>query len=98
MDATEPDNEENVPIRKTRQKNAAINGSTASSLQEQRNQLPITRGVFMLTCVGSQTYISSGKEALIREIRENDVTMPLGETGSGKTSRKELALHSLTFV
>ncbi|KAJ7644364.1 P-loop containing nucleoside triphosphate hydrolase protein [Roridomyces roridus] len=40
-------------------------------LQEQRRQLPIAKG----------------KEALVREIREHDVTVLLGETGSGKTTQ-----------
>lgn len=41
------------------------------SLQEQRQQLPIARG----------------REALIEVIRQNDVTVLLGETGSGKTTQ-----------
>ncbi|KAI0794894.1 P-loop containing nucleoside triphosphate hydrolase protein [Abortiporus biennis] len=41
------------------------------SIQEQRNQLPIAKG----------------KEALINELRENDVTVLVGETGSGKTTQ-----------
>ncbi|EGO23683.1 hypothetical protein SERLADRAFT_450011 [Serpula lacrymans var. lacrymans S7.9] len=40
-------------------------------LQEQRRQLPIAKG----------------KDAIVREIRENDVTILLGETGSGKTTQ-----------
>ncbi|KAF8230540.1 P-loop containing nucleoside triphosphate hydrolase protein [Tricholoma matsutake] len=53
-----------------------INGSGAGSsnaaqLQEQRKQLPIAQGA----------------DALIQEIRNNDVTVLLGETGSGKTTR-----------
>ncbi|KAG5718719.1 putative ATP-dependent RNA helicase prh1 [Termitomyces sp. T112] len=40
-------------------------------LQEQRNQLPIAKG----------------RDALIQEIRNNDVTVLLGETGSGKTTQ-----------
>ncbi|KAJ8594004.1 P-loop containing nucleoside triphosphate hydrolase protein [Rhizopogon salebrosus TDB-379] len=42
-----------------------------NSLQKQREQLPIARG----------------REALIREIQENDTTILLGETGSGKTTQ-----------
>lgn len=30
----------------------------------------------------------TGRDALIEEIRNNDVTVLLGETGSGKTTRK----------
>ncbi|KIJ69827.1 hypothetical protein HYDPIDRAFT_104459 [Hydnomerulius pinastri MD-312] len=44
---------------------------TTSPLQKQREQLPIAKG----------------RDALIREIRENDVTILLGETGSGKTTQ-----------
>ncbi|KAG6813168.1 hypothetical protein H0H92_013575 [Tricholoma furcatifolium] len=40
-------------------------------LQEQRKQLPIAKG----------------RDALIQEIRNNDVTVLLGETGSGKTTQ-----------
>ncbi|KAF9236191.1 P-loop containing nucleoside triphosphate hydrolase protein [Melanogaster broomeanus] len=40
-------------------------------LQKQREQLPI----------------ATGRDALIRELRENDVTILLGETGSGKTTQ-----------
>ncbi|KAI6127373.1 P-loop containing nucleoside triphosphate hydrolase protein [Pisolithus croceorrhizus] len=43
----------------------------SSPLQKQREQLPIAKG----------------RDALIREIRENDVTILLGETGSGKTTQ-----------
>lgn len=43
----------------------------ANPLQKQREQLPIARG----------------REALIREIQENDTTILLGETGSGKTTQ-----------
>ncbi|KAF7365474.1 hypothetical protein MVEN_00420400 [Mycena venus] len=40
-------------------------------IQEQRRQLPI----------------ASGKDALVQEIKANDVTVLLGETGSGKTTQ-----------
>ncbi|KAF8817173.1 P-loop containing nucleoside triphosphate hydrolase protein [Phlegmacium glaucopus] len=43
----------------------------AKALQEQRTQLPIAKG----------------RDALIEEIRKNDVTVLLGETGSGKTTQ-----------
>ncbi|KAF5380687.1 hypothetical protein D9757_007043 [Collybiopsis confluens] len=42
-----------------------------SLLQEQRSKLPI----------------ALGREALVQEFRENDVTVLLGETGSGKTTQ-----------
>ncbi|CAL1710622.1 unnamed protein product [Somion occarium] len=41
------------------------------TIQEQRDQLPIAQG----------------KDALVREIQENDVTVLVGETGSGKTTQ-----------
>ncbi|KAK0213003.1 P-loop containing nucleoside triphosphate hydrolase protein [Desarmillaria ectypa] len=42
-----------------------------STIQEQRNSLPIAKG----------------KAAIIEEIRNNDVTVLIGETGSGKTTQ-----------
>lgn len=48
----------------------------AAAIQEQRRDLPIAQG----------------REALIEEIRRNDVTVLLGETGSGKTTRKSSVL------
>ncbi|KAF9061454.1 P-loop containing nucleoside triphosphate hydrolase protein [Rhodocollybia butyracea] len=50
---------------------ASVNVSKPLQIQEQRSKLPIAKG----------------KEALIREFRENDVTVLLGETGSGKTTQ-----------
>ncbi|KAF8904084.1 hypothetical protein CPB84DRAFT_697913 [Gymnopilus junonius] len=47
-------------------------GARSKAIQEQRAQLPIAKG----------------KDALIEEIRKNEVTILLGETGSGKTTRK----------
>ncbi|KAH0840212.1 P-loop containing nucleoside triphosphate hydrolase protein [Lanmaoa asiatica] len=44
---------------------------STNPLQKQREQLPIAKG----------------KDALIREIRDNDVIILLGETGSGKTTQ-----------
>ncbi|KAF9226817.1 P-loop containing nucleoside triphosphate hydrolase protein [Gyrodon lividus] len=44
---------------------------STSPLQKQREQLPIAKG----------------RDTLIREIRDNDVTILLGETGSGKTTQ-----------
>ncbi|KAF8621407.1 hypothetical protein AX15_007819 [Amanita polypyramis BW_CC] len=59
--------------------NGLVNGAGPSSpvgikfnaLQEQRKQLPIAKG----------------REALIEEIRKNEVTVLIGETGSGKTTQ-----------
>ncbi|EJD50794.1 P-loop containing nucleoside triphosphate hydrolase protein [Auricularia subglabra TFB-10046 SS5] len=48
-----------------------INGKTKPSLLDQRKQLPIW----------------SGKDALVREIKDNDTVVILGETGSGKTTQ-----------
>ncbi|KIP03746.1 hypothetical protein PHLGIDRAFT_110455 [Phlebiopsis gigantea 11061_1 CR5-6] len=45
--------------------------SKQAAIQEQRKQLPISRG----------------RNAIIKEIRENDVTVLVGETGSGKTTQ-----------
>ncbi|KAH7876133.1 P-loop containing nucleoside triphosphate hydrolase protein [Lentinula edodes] len=61
-----------------KQNNALSLGSSPSivslkqiALQEQRSKLPIAKG----------------KDALIREFQEHDVTVLLGETGSGKTTQ-----------
>ncbi|KAF8158511.1 P-loop containing nucleoside triphosphate hydrolase protein [Crassisporium funariophilum] len=43
----------------------------AKAIQDQRTQLPIAKG----------------RDALVEEIRKNDVTVLLGETGSGKTTQ-----------
>lgn len=50
---------------------SSVKTRPANTLQKQREQLPIARG----------------REALIREIQENDTTILLGETGSGKTTQ-----------
>lgn len=70
-----------------------INGSGAGSsnaaqLQEQRKQLPIAQGACLLfpVLLVIQSF-GVGRDALIQEIRNNDVTVLLGETGSGKTTR-----------
>ncbi|KAG6868952.1 hypothetical protein C0993_007166 [Termitomyces sp. T159_Od127] len=47
------------------------NSASIAPLQEQRNQLPIAKG----------------RDALIQEIQNNEVTVLLGETGSGKTTQ-----------
>lgn len=52
-------------------KSHSTSSGPSSPLQKQREQLPIAKG----------------RDALIREIRENDVTILLGETGSGKTTQ-----------
>ncbi|KAJ3783549.1 P-loop containing nucleoside triphosphate hydrolase protein [Lentinula aff. detonsa] len=50
---------------------SSIASSKSSPLQEQRSKLPIAKG----------------KDALIQEFLEHDVTVLLGETGSGKTTQ-----------
>ena len=62
----------------------------AKAIQEQRIQLPIAKGMVLLlhkiwTCFfyGFMT----GRDALVEKLRKNDVTVLLGETGSGKTTR-----------
>ncbi|KAJ3758406.1 P-loop containing nucleoside triphosphate hydrolase protein [Lentinula raphanica] len=50
---------------------SSISSSKHALLQEQRSELPIAKG----------------KDALIHEFREHDVTVLLGETGSGKTTQ-----------
>ncbi|KAJ7070122.1 P-loop containing nucleoside triphosphate hydrolase protein [Mycena amicta] len=52
-------------------KKARLSNGAASVIQEQRRELPIARG----------------KEALVREISANEVTVLIGETGSGKTTQ-----------
>ncbi|KAK7689588.1 hypothetical protein QCA50_007380 [Cerrena zonata] len=62
------------PIKKKVKRPDSAEGSgkpKTSSIQEQRNQLPIAHG----------------KDALVRELQENDVTVLVGETGSGKTTQ-----------
>ncbi|KAI0315296.1 P-loop containing nucleoside triphosphate hydrolase protein [Amylostereum chailletii] len=54
----------------------------ATQIQEQREQLPIAKG----------------KAAIIREIEENDVTIILGETGSGKTTQIPQYLLECDFI
>lgn len=59
-------------------------------LQKQRVQLPIHSGMFLplFGCsILKLMRFNPGKEALVHEIREHDVTVLLGETGSGKTTR-----------
>ena len=62
-------------------------------LQEQRNQLPIARGKTITNLHDidkTPDFFPSpllGRESLVRSIAFNDVTIILGETGSGKTTR-----------
>ncbi|KAF8879493.1 P-loop containing nucleoside triphosphate hydrolase protein [Infundibulicybe gibba] len=59
------------PELPTTPQSAGPSNSKSSALQQQRRQLPIAKG----------------REALIEEIRRNDITVLLGETGSGKTTQ-----------
>jgi flagellar biosynthesis GTPase FlhF len=76
-------------------KKTSMNGNSGTlnhniELQKQRVQLPIHSGMSstLLGCtILKMMRFNIGKEALVREIRENDVTVLLGETGSGKTTR-----------
>lgn len=64
-------------------------GRTSAIIQEQRTQLPIytgKHGGIVVTII--LTHKMAGKDALVQSIRENDVTVLLGETGSGKTTRE----------
>ena len=62
-------------------------------LQEQREQLPIARGgtITNLHNIDKSSeflpFPLLGRESLVRSIALNDVTIILGETGSGKTTR-----------
>lgn len=59
------------------------------SLREQREHLPIARGAdlfFYISTMGL-IFLPPGRESLIRSIASNNVTIVLGETGSGKTTR-----------
>jgi len=68
-------------------------------LQKQREQLPIARGNHPIhTSPTSPLTAFPGREALIREIQENDTTILLGETGSGKTTRAFASHHATTFA
>ncbi|KAK0485634.1 ATP-dependent RNA helicase Prh1 [Armillaria novae-zelandiae] len=51
--------------------NGCATGTPSTTIQEQKNSLPIAQG----------------KAAIIEEIRNNDVTVLIGETGSGKTTQ-----------
>lgn len=62
-------------------------------LQEQRGQLPIARGETITNLRNIDKipeffpFSLLGRESLMRSIAFNDVTIILGETGSGKTTR-----------
>ena len=59
-----------------------------ASCRNNENSSPLqTVGMLTHACVLPIEYFSVGRDALIQEIRHNDVTVLLGETGSGKTTR-----------
>ncbi len=66
---------------------------TFRCLQEQREQLPIARGGTITSLHNIDKapkflpFPLLGRESLIRSVALNDVTIILGETGSGKTTR-----------
>ncbi|KAJ7081333.1 P-loop containing nucleoside triphosphate hydrolase protein [Mycena belliarum] len=60
-----------TPPRKKARLSGPAPAPAVSSIQEQRRLLPIAKG----------------REALVAEIRANEVTVLLGETGSGKTTQ-----------
>ncbi|KAJ7065078.1 P-loop containing nucleoside triphosphate hydrolase protein [Mycena belliarum] len=60
-----------TPPRKKARLSGPAPAPVVSSIQEQRRLLPIAKG----------------REALVAEIRANEVTVLLGETGSGKTTQ-----------
>ena len=84
--------------------NGAVNGHGLSkgkshkskdspeALQNHRKQLPIAQGIIWLRDRRADYQINyffaTGRDALINEIRSNDTVVLLGETGSGKTTRK----------
>ncbi|KAL0069171.1 Salivary acidic proline-rich phosphoprotein 1/2 [Marasmius tenuissimus] len=65
--------------------------SKYAAIQEQRANLPIARGETHSTIpaisIHDPSFATIGKEALLNEFREHDVTVLLGETGSGKTTQ-----------
>lgn len=82
------------PSQKHMQNGAAGHTSQhhAKAIQEQRMQLPIAKGIVRLlhktqTCFLLIYGFMTGRDALIEKLRKNNVTVLLGETGSGKTTR-----------
>ena len=78
--------------KKVKKVNGTVAGSSkkAALVREQREQLPIAQGMFafsvlLVTLDDVLTHV--GKDAIIHEIRQHDVTVLVGETGSGKTTR-----------
>ena len=80
---------------------SSASSSKDPSLQKQRKELPIYTGTFRahshpscpLNC-GLWSVREPGKDAIVNIIRENDVTVLIGETGSGKTTRRSPQLYT----
>ncbi|KAJ7202848.1 P-loop containing nucleoside triphosphate hydrolase protein [Mycena pura] len=62
-------------------KKARLSNAGPSAAIQERHELPIAKG----------------KEALVREIAANEVTVLLGETGSGKTTRESFFSSALSY-
>ena len=80
--------------------NGTINAKV-KSIQEQRISLPISTGQLLFFGFRGIFTLDPGRETLVEEIRKNDVTILLGETGSGKTTRRYsflVFLAILTFI
>jgi HrpA-like RNA helicase len=75
---------------------ASGNSKAFRYLQEQREKLPIARGETITNLHNNdkasdlRLFPLLGRESLMRSIALNDVTIILGETGSGKTTRMSL--------
>lgn len=73
---------------KKRNKSFDSSSGKQAAIQEQRRLLPIAQGMSRTHAGNSGPHSCVvGKDALINEIRDNDVTVLIGETGSGKTTR-----------
>lgn len=86
---------------------ASRDSKTFRYLQEQREQLPIARGGTITNLYNidkASEFLPLpflGRESLMRSIALNDVTIILGETGSGKTTRlspSALPIRNLAHV
>jgi hypothetical protein len=71
-----------LPYGEASQLEAHVAGASRTTANSTRCVL-----IFHVATAGSEDHL--GKEALIREMIANDVTILLGETGSGKTTRNK---------
>jgi HrpA-like RNA helicase len=67
--------------------------SIPPDIKKQREQLPIAQGELASAPCVRPLITFVGKGAIVREIFANDVTIILGETGSGKTTRPSASLR-----